>query len=501
MILDDECHSPTLSKWRKRLWPVHHFENKKVFSLLLLKFCVSFNYAILHSTKDTLIVTKGFGAEAIPILKGWFVLSFAFLFMLAYSKISNHISRSRLFYVTLIPFLLFFVIYGFFLYPNRDFLTPETSAEKLLAFLGQEREHWVIVYKNWMDSLFFLMAELWGGVVIGLLFWGFTNRINTIQEASRFYTILSAGGHVGIIVAGQLIWYCAHNFVNNEYLLTIQYLMGVVTIVNFIILGVYWLMDRHLDQKKAALPQEFKKKGNKLSLKESLMHVLMSPSLGCIALMVIGYSISVNMVEVIWKATLKIKYPDSNDYQAFMGVVSSITGCLSLFLSLFVGGNIIRRFGWGFGAQLTPIVLGAVSIIFLGAYLANVFLIDSPEIIGTAAFSLVILCGAIHNVACKSMKYCLFDPTKEMAYISLDEETKVKGKAAVDVVGSRFGKSGSSWIQVGLMELMGVSSVLSIAHYLAPLILISVGGWMFAIYILNNRLQPNTVQENVNQIA
>ena len=115
--------------------------------------------------------------------------------------------------------------------------------------------------------------------------------------------------------------------------------MGIVTVVNFIILGVYWLMDRHLDQKTAALPQEFKKKGNKLSLKESLMHVLMSPSLGCIALMVIGYSISVNMVEVIWKATLKIKYPDSNDYQAFMGVVSSITGCLSLFLSLLHVGQ------------------------------------------------------------------------------------------------------------------------------------------------------------------
>lgn len=490
-------------KWRRRLWPIHNAELKKLLPLFFIKFLVSFNYVILHDTKDTLIVTtEGSGAEAIPILKGWVVIFFAFLAMMIYSKLSSHLSKRSLFYTCMVPFILFFAIYGFILYPCREWLTPHSSADWLLDILGKEREHWVAVYRYWMNSLFFLMAELWGGVVIALLFWGFANQISSINEASRFYTLFSAGGHIGTITAGPVIWHYTQSFNKDQYTLTVQNLMAIVTIASLLIVFAYWWTNRYaLDDKEGKNSAAAEGKINKINkpklpLSESLKFILRSPYLGCIALMVIGYGMSVSMVEVSWKALLKVAYPAAKDYQAFMAVVSFATGCLSLLFALFVGGNILRKFGWLFAAQLTPIVLGVCSLAFFGLYFADTALGSALSLTGASLLFPIILCGAIHNISCKSMKYCLFDPTKEMAYIPLDDEAKTKGKAAVDVVAARFGKAGSSWIQAGLIEFVGLGSVLGIVPYLAPVVLTTVIVWIVAAYLLNSRFQsaPNCAQ-------
>ncbi len=489
--LEDQQTSK-FGKWRQRLWPVHASESKKFFPLLLMKLCISFVYTILLATKDTLIVTsKGSGAETIPILKGGFVLLFACIFMIIYSKLSNHLSKSRLFYATLLPFICFFAFYGFFLYPNREWLLPHQTADKLISLIGPERAHWVAVYRYWMDSIFFLMAELWGGVVIALSFWGLANRINNLNEASRFYSLLSAGGHVGVIIAGPLIWHFSH--ASDHFAFTIQWLMGIVSGVGLLILFIYWWINRNIIQTQEHLGQKRANEPTKLSLIDSLKHLIRSPSLNYIALMVIGYSLSVNMIEVVWKAALKIQYPNPQDYEAFMGLLTMITGCVSLFIALFVGGNVIRKFGWFVAAQATPVVLGCASLLFLGVYFSNDIWNTSTVFMGVGALTLLVIIGAIHNVSCKSMKYCLFDPTREMAYIPLDDETKVKGKAAVDVVASRFGKSGSSWLQVVFMEIVGTGSIFGVVPYLAPFILVAVVGWIIAIFYLQRQINQKLI--------
>ena len=141
---------------------------------------------------------------------------------------------------------------------------------------------------------------------------------------------------------------------------------------------------------------------------------------------------------------------------------------------------IIRKLGWHFSAQLPPIVIGATSLIFLTLFLNQGWLGASP-------LFLIVLFGAFQNVSTKVMKYAFFDATKEMSYIPLDQESKVKGKAAIDVVGSRLGKSGAAWIQIVLIQLSGTGSVLSITHFLLPLIACTVFFWIFSVRQLNKQ--------------
>ncbi len=503
-------------KWRARLWPICATELKTFLPLFILKFCVSFNYVILTATKDTVVVTaKGGGAEVIPVLKGGVVLVIAFLAMLLYSKLSNKLSRTNLFYVILIPFAVFFLLYGFVLFPYRELLSPNQSADWLLSIVGDTHKHWVAVYRDWMNSLFFVLAELWGGMMIGVVFWGFANQITNIKNAARFYALYTAGGQVGTIAAGLIVYHYSR-VTAGDFSATVAILMSIVLCACLIIAMVYWWTNHYVINQPGFVlnipnREHLQDSRTKLSLKDSLLFIMRSPYLGLIAFMVIGYGISVNMVEVSWKAMLKLQFPSPGDYQAYMGIVQTILGVISLFVAVFVGGNIIRRYGWYASAQLTPIVLGLTSLLFFVMYFLFPDYVTNHKALwqfhmpacnlSFAGFSwqvdpitflltplaLLVLFGTIHNVACKTMKYCLFDTTKEMAYIPLDKEAKIKGKAAVDLVGARFGKSGASWTQLALIDCIGAGSILDVLPLLFPCIAFILVFWLFAVRGLNKR--------------
>ena len=107
--------------------------------------------------------------------------------------------------------------------------------------------------------------------------------------------------------------------------------------------------------------------------------------------------------------------------------------------------------------------------------------------------------GSSQNCLMRSAKYTLFDNTKELAFIPLSQECKMKGKAAIDGIGSRIGKSGGALIYQAL--LMGFGTVSLSTPYVAVILLGIIGMWMLAVRSLGRQFSALQSQGDTPVVA
>lgn len=98
----------------------------------------------------------------------------------------------------------------------------------------------------------------------------------------------------------------------------------------------------------------------------------------------------------------------------------------------------------------------------------------------------------MQNCLARASKYTFFDATKEMAFIPLSKESKLKGKAAIDGVGSRLGKSGGSVVHQGLLVIFG--TVASSTSIVAGILFLVIGGWIIAVRSLGKQFTQLVTQ-------
>jgi AAA family ATP:ADP antiporter len=80
----------------------------------------------------------------------------------------------------------------------------------------------------------------------------------------------------------------------------------------------------------------------------------------------------------------------------------------------------------------------------------------------------------------------------------LDQESKVKGKAAIDVLGSRVGKSGGSLIQQGLVFFFG--NIINAAPVVGIIFYAVLFGWIGAASKLSTLFHAQTEINKANEI-
>jgi ATP:ADP antiporter, AAA family len=472
-------------KLRSFIWPIHAHENKKLVPMLLMLFLICFNYSIMRNMKDSVVITAS-GAEVIPFIKVWVMLPMAVLLTYAFTKLSNRYSQERVFYIIISGFLLCFALFAFVLYPMRESLHPNEAANHLEKILPSGFKGLISMYRHWTYTGFYVICELWGSIVLSVLFWGFANEVTRIGEARRFYSVFGIGSNIAAILAGQ-----SANYFNNaafnpslglgrdawEQCLMIIVMMIIVT--GLTTMGLfYWLNRRVLNDPSFdelhSAKREIKTK-KKLSLRDSMNYLSNSKYLICIAVIVVSYNLVIHLVEVVWKDQLRRLYPEPKDFYNFVNNLTSMMGVVSTITSLFMA-RIIGKFGWTRTALVTPFILLITSVGFFSFVIFQDHLTTMAAVTGITPLAIAVFFGAAQNGLSKAAKYSVFDTTKEMAFIPLDHESKLKGKAAIDGVGSRLGKSGGSLIHQGL--LMFFATLSASAPYVGVILLCVIAFWI-----------------------
>ncbi len=164
------------------LWPIHNFELKKFLPMGLMMLCILFNYTVLRDTKDALVVlAPAGGAETISFLKLYGVTPSAILFMVIFVKMANALTRENLFYTIIIPFLVFFACFAWIIYPNRYALHMGLETIQSLQVTYPNFHYVFPVIGNWSFSIFYILSELWGSVILSMLFWQFANEMDAFR--------------------------------------------------------------------------------------------------------------------------------------------------------------------------------------------------------------------------------------------------------------------------------------------------------------------------------
>ena len=469
---------------RKILKPMDGLWGRLVPMSLMFYF-MAFANSIMDAVKDTLVVTAFGGAEQIPYLTVYAVLPTSLLFVSLFARLSSKFGREKLFYMAVTFFMCFFALFTGVLYPMRDVLHPYELAATLATTLPRGLAGGIAVFTNWTYSLFYVAGELWGDVVLSLLFWGLANEITRVSEAGIIYPLLGIGANVAQACSGLFMkfvttqWHPAGVAPEDMWAAKLKLFMTVVMFCGASIMACHKyicdearkdpnsaMMEKQRDSKtQSDADKAANKKTKKAGLLSSLMYVFESPEVACLAVMAVAQGLSSIIFQVAWKTQLRIYRPDPTSYAAYMGDVQTYSGMVTG-IFMVAAPFLFKNLGWKGTLSVTPKTVIALEWVFFGT---SIYALRHGQLAQSSAIlPWLVLGGAVIYIVERAAKFSLFKPAEEMVYITLDEDSRTKGKAAVDVLGAQIGKTGGSFMQQGLIfaygSIIGALPVLVCCH-------------------------------------
>ncbi len=485
--------SALLRKWCPVQRPIKRSALKKFFSMAILMFVILLNQNLIRGIKDSLVVTL-IGAEVLSFIKLFVEMPAGILFVLVYTILCNRMSTENIFRGIMLFFIFFFILFGFFLFPYQGLLHPDPSLVDEYIELYPHFKWFFIMWGKWTLVLFYMVGEFWPMVVFTLLYWQLANKITKTEEASRLYFFCNLVGQTNLLISGSIMVYFSRNdhflrpflgLHKTEAALKVGALMVIVILLSLLILFLHRYIEKHIMHSQTI--QKHTTHTLQLGLCKSFKLISKSKYLGLICILMISYSMVIHLIEGLWFHETSLLYKkDPTHFITYQGKVLFWTGICTLICSCF-GNAIIRKLNWLGAALVTPIITLIVGGCFFLFIVAGHYNLLPETIMGVSTLAAIVAIGGLQNVLAKGTKYCFFDVTKEMVYIPLDGEMATKGKAAVDILGGKIGKSSGAILQVICYTIFATAQPNELAPFLMVMFFVICTIWITAVGMLSKK--------------
>lgn len=452
----------------------------EIIYLAAVSFFLAFNYFILKSIKETLLVTSpDAGVEAIPFVKMWLLFPATLLFLGVFTTLATKVSLRFAVSFMIAFFLASYALFAFALYPFKEALHLDSLADMMLLHLPEGWKAFAAVVRYWSYSFFYVAAECWCTLIYSVVFWGYANAAIRFSEAKTVYPYLTLAGTTSALIAGPLTMFLSSNYfyqlTSSEGDLWKTSLWGLITVVLLNGCAALWCFWK-------GCPEVIQEPSSKVEppIRAAFLNVFRSKYLLALAGMCLTYNLVINMTDVVWKNEVIKLYPDPSSYSSYLGSIMIFVGIISTLLTIFVTRPTLKKYGWTKTALLTPLIALVTGGLFFFA------------IFGAFPLEWIAFLGSMHIALSSAGKYTLFEPTKEMAFIPLSSREKLYGKAVIDGVGARLGKTSSSLIYQSM--LMVFPTISACTPYVGGLLILAICGCLASVLTLGKSMNENVLE-------
>lgn len=459
----------TVSWWKENFFPVERGEIKKFFILAVLCFLGCANYTLLRTVKETLVITQpDMGAYVVPFLRTWMMVPLMLLFVKVYAVLSSRYRQSTVCYAMLTSFLVFFTLFTYVLYPYDENLRLDKLGGWISSWPIPFAQQIGVLIRYWSFSVYYCLSEVWGTIVVSILFWGASDRETTSSQAKRFYSpILLIANLSGLFAAEISLFLSRSSFkytlfpAYNEWSATLSSVTLFVCITTCIMLGLFALLFRHFNESRAeeaSLPSK-----EEMTILQMVSYAIKDRRLLGLATMIFAYFFVSGVMEIIWKFYVREVYSSPNAFNDYLSNCTRYISIISTLLALNITGALIRRFPWRVSALVTPVTL-VIPILILVIY----------SLINGVNAEMMVLFGGIYFCLNRICKFTFFDLSKEVSIVEFLPTEQIKSKAIIDGCIPKIGKASESiflqllLLAVGSFEMVTLPTlfVVLMVHFL-----------------------------------